>query len=81
MNEAQKLFTKIDRLIDVWCERRCLKPLTYLLASYPFCEELREKGEMLLESLHEIKVFCSHELTPEERKLLGELIHSVEKNP
>ncbi|MFI0348333.1 MAG: hypothetical protein ACH346_06160 [Chthoniobacterales bacterium] len=81
MNEPQKLFTKIDKLIDVWCERRCLKPLSYLLQNYPFCEELRGQWEMLLQSLEEIDSLHGHELTLDERKLLSELIHSVERNP
>ncbi|MFI0348765.1 MAG: hypothetical protein ACH346_08440 [Chthoniobacterales bacterium] len=81
MNDARKLFIKIDKLIDVWCERRCLKPLAYLLPCYSLCEELKEQWQELLEALEEIKNMHSHELTADERKIVKELICSVGKKP
>lgn len=79
MKEAQRVFCKVDKLIDVWCERRCLQPLTYLLRGYPFVDKVKEEWEILQESLQEIKGFCSHELTPDERKLITELIDLIDK--
>lgn len=79
MNENHAIFTKLERLIDEWCERRCLKPLFYILRDYPFCSELVHGWVVLLESLLDIKNFCNHELTLRERVLLLEIIDSAKK--
>lgn len=80
MNETYKIFPKLDRLIDSWCERRCLKPLCFILREYPLCSELSDGWGILLEALLEIKGICCHELTLEERRLLGEVIHTLQEN-
>ncbi|MBX9742026.1 MAG: hypothetical protein K2W99_00570 [Chthoniobacterales bacterium] len=79
MNEIHKMFPKLDKLIDSWCERRCLKPLCFILRDYPLCSELSDGWGVLLEALLEIKGICCHELTLEERRLLGELIHAIQE--
>ena len=35
MTESSRLFTLLDQLIDAWCERRALGPLSVLLPAYP----------------------------------------------
>jgi len=77
INETHRIFPKLDRLIDVWCERRCLKPLCFILRDYPLCGELADGWAVLLETLLEIKGLCSHELTIDERELLMELINAT----
>ena len=79
MNENHAIFTKLERLIDEWCERRCLKPLFYILRDYPLCSELVHGWVVLLESLLDIKNCCNHELTLQERTLLLEIIDSAKK--
>lgn len=79
MKETYKIFPKLDKLIDSWCERRCLKPLCFILREYPSCSELGDGWGILLEVLLEIKGICCHELTLEERRLLGELIHAIKE--
>jgi|LauGreSBDMM110SN_4_FD.fasta_scaffold17540_1 hypothetical protein len=79
MNENYAIFAKLERLIDEWCERRCLKPLFYILRDYPLCSELVHSWGLLLESLLEIKQFCNHELTLQERELLLEIIDSAKR--
>ncbi len=79
MNENHAICTKLERLIDEWCERRCLKPLFYILRDYPLCSELVHGWVVLLESLNAIKNFCHHELTLSERELLLEIIDSTKR--
>ena len=79
MNIMIKALPKLNRLIDVWCERRCLKPLCYILRDYPPCIELMEEWKNILESLQEIKSICRHELAVEERKILLELISTIQE--
>jgi len=79
MNMMIKVLPKLNRLIDVWCERRCLKPLCYILRDYPLYMELTEEWKSILESLKEIKGICCHELAVEERKILSELIKTIQE--
>ena len=74
-----KVLPKLNRLIDVWCERRCLKPLCYILQEYPLYMEPIEEWERVLESLKLIKGICCHELAVEERKILSELILTIQE--
>lgn len=74
-----KALPKLHRLIDVWCERRCLKPLCYILRDYPLYMGLSEEWKSILESLQEIKGICCDELAVEERKILSELIKTIQE--
>lgn len=74
MNTITKVLPKLNHLIDIWCERRCLKPLCYILRDYPLYAELTEEWESILEALQQIRECCCHELAVEERKILAELI-------
>lgn len=79
MNTIIKVLPKLNRLIDSWCERRCLQPLCYILRAYPLYIELTEEWKSILESLKEIKGLCCHELAVEERKILSELIATLQE--
>lgn len=79
MNKNHEIFPKLDKLIDSWCDRRCLKPLCFILRDYPLCSELSDGWRVLLEALLEIKGICTHELTLEERRLLGEVISAIKE--
>jgi len=72
------VFSKIDILIDGWCERRNLKPLRYILRSYPLCSGMTDEWGELLESLKDIKGLCGKELTSEEKKVLIEVLNAVD---
>lgn len=79
MNLMIKALPKLNRLIDIWCERRCLKPLCYILRDYPLYMELTEEWKSILYSLKDIKGICCHELAVEERKILSELISIIQE--
>lgn len=72
------IFSKIDKLVDNWCERRALKPLRFILRSYPLCSGLTDEWGELLDSLKDIKGLSGSELTSEEKKMLVELVNAVE---
>jgi hypothetical protein len=78
MTNTNDIFTKIDKLIDAWCERRGLKPLRVILRSYPLASGLTDEWGELLESLKDIKGLCGSELPNEEKKALVELVNAVE---
>lgn len=78
MNIATNTFSKIDKLIDAWCERRMLKPLRFILKNYPLHSYLTDEWGALLESLKDIKGLCVSDLTNEEKKVLIEVINIVD---
>jgi hypothetical protein len=59
------IFSKIDKLDDDWCERRALKPLRFILRSYPLCSGLTDEWGELLDALKDIKGLSGSELTNE----------------
>ena len=77
MNDPKNIFLKIDKLVDGWCERRCLKPLRYILQHCPLLSGLTDEWGALHESLKDIKGFCQKELNEEEKKLLMEISNDV----
>lgn len=64
------LFKTLDGLIDSWCERRELRPLSYLLPHYPGVLAHTDQQFELLDALKDIKGLCRDDLTPEERRLV-----------
>jgi hypothetical protein len=70
MNFTQKL----DRLIDRWCERRALKPLSFLLRAYPGPLFHTDQFGEVLNRLKDVKGLCRQELTQEE---LADVISSI----
>ena len=78
MNTVDDIFPKIDALIDDWCARRALKPLRFILQSYPLANGLTDDFGMLLDSLKDIKGLCGTEITAAERNAVVELINRVE---
>jgi len=72
------IFSKIDKLVDGWCERRALKPLRFILRSYPLCSGLTDEWGELLDSLKDIKGLAGTELTAEEKTATIELVNAVE---
>jgi hypothetical protein len=56
----------LDDLINIWCERRALRPLAYLLPAYPGVSAHIDQQFQLLEALKNLKRLCRDHLTPEE---------------
>jgi hypothetical protein len=65
---------KLDWLIDQWCERRALKPLSFLLRAYPGPLLHTDQFGEVLNRLKDVKGLCRHELTQEE---LADVISSI----
>jgi hypothetical protein len=67
------LFKTLDDLINVWCERRALRPLAYLLPAYPGVFAHADQQFQLLEALKNLKRLCLDHLTPEELRLVTQV--------
>jgi hypothetical protein len=64
------LFKTLDDLINIWCERRALLPLAYLLPAYPGVSAHTDQQFQLLEALKNLKRLCLDHLTPQELRLV-----------
>lgn len=68
----------LDTLIDRWCARRALKPLTYILKAYPQPLVHTDQVCDLLDALKSIKGLCRNEVTQEELQMLIEVHNQLE---
>jgi hypothetical protein len=67
------LFKTLDDLINIWCQRRALRPLAYLLPAYPGVLAHTDQQFQLLEALKNLKRLCLDHLTPEELLLVTQV--------
>ena len=68
---AQKIVTD---LIDVWCERRALRPLRAVLPAYPFFTGLTDEVAALYEALRSARASSRDDLPPMELEQLDRAI-------
>lgn len=66
------LFKTLDDLINIWCQRRALLPLAYLLPAYPGVSAHNDQQFQLLEALKNLKRLCL-DLTPQELRLVTQV--------
>jgi hypothetical protein len=64
--DSQGVFNVIDRLVDSWCERRCLKALRYILIAWPLTSGLTDDVADLLEALKKVRLMAKDELIKDE---------------
>ena len=64
---------EMPRLIDAWCERRCLKSLRHVLPHWPH-NGLTDGIAELKVALENVRAFGRDELLPDEEQLLSVLI-------
>ena len=71
-------YSKVDSivapLVDAWCERRLLRPLSYVLVSYPLVNPLTDGLAELRDALDKTRCFARSDLTELELDQLGEAI-------
>ena len=73
------LFKTLDGLINVWCERRALRPLAYLLPAYPGVFVHTYQQFQLLEALKNLNRLCLDHLTPEELRLVTQALNFLDE--
>jgi hypothetical protein len=78
IEDNKQLFSNIQRLIEAWCDRRCLRALRYILRGYPLVSPLGDGWGELLVALQDVRAFASDELTAGEFKVLEDCIRAVD---
>ena len=78
IEENKQLFSSIQRLIEAWCDRRCLRALRNILRGYPLVSPLGDGWGELLIALQDVRAFARDELTAEEFRVLEDCIRAVD---
>jgi len=69
----------IKGLVDAWCERRALKPLSILLPAWVAFSGLSDAWHDLRNALRHVRAMAKDSLTDAEQEHLGQAIAMVDK--
>jgi hypothetical protein len=75
---TDNLFATLQRLVEGWCDRRCLRALRAILRGYPLTSALSDGWGDLLTALQDVRAFARSELTDAERTTVDDCIRLVE---
>ena len=78
IEDNNQLFSSIQRLVEAWCDRRCLRALRNILRGYPLVSPLGDGWGELLIALQDVRAFARDELTAEEFRVLEDCIRAVD---
>jgi hypothetical protein len=73
----EQLFVELRDLIDAWCDRRCLGPLSILLPAYTSFNGMTDGWGELLNALKALTL-SQDTLLPEERKIVADMRQAAE---
>jgi hypothetical protein len=77
MKVDEDFFAVIRSLIDVWCDRRALRPLSDLLPSYTSFNGMTDGWGELYRALRDIVAMHADDLTETERQQVHDLIQAI----
>jgi hypothetical protein len=75
----ENILESVKVLVDVWCDRRCLSALRFILHGYPLSSPLTDGWAELLKALEDVRVFAKGEITEEETQTINQLIGSISR--
>jgi hypothetical protein len=77
-NEVEHINSICFRLFDIWCERRCITPLGYLLHCWPLVDSGPKAIRRVGETLRELRKSHHTELDGDVAAMLRELADCVD---
>ena len=78
MNANAELFASLDGLIDGWCERRALRPLSILLRAYPMASPLSDSWHELRRVLRDLRCLKEPDVFDSEATVIEDSLRAVE---
>lgn len=66
--DTEELFPILNQLVDMWCERRALPELRWILRGYPMENTLTDDWHHLQTALENLRAFCRDSMTGVERE-------------
>ena len=76
---SDEFFRTLRLLIDAWCDRRCLRALSYILPAYLAFDGLTNGWADLYVALGNVRLFASEEITEAELDVVVALISGAAK--
>jgi len=78
MTSTSELFAVLDRLVDGWCERRALTPLSIILRGYPMVSPLSDSWHELRSALRSLRCLKQPDVTDSEAVAIEDGLRAVE---
>jgi hypothetical protein len=79
IEDNAQLFATVQKLVEAWCDRRCLRALRAVLRGYPLISPLTDGWAELLVALQDVRAFARNETTEEERAVLEDCVRLVDQ--
>lgn len=78
MKSNSELFALLDNLIDGWCERRALRPLSFILRAYPMTSPLSDSWHELRGALRNLRTLREPDVLAAEVTSIDDALRAVE---
>jgi hypothetical protein len=78
MSTSPELFATLDRLVDGWCERRALRPLSIILRAYPMRSLLSDSWHELRGALRDLRCLQEPQLSSSEAAAIEDALRGVD---
>jgi hypothetical protein len=79
MEPGANLFTLLDHLVDGWCERRALRPLSIILRAYPMTSPLTDGWYDLRDALRDLRAARDAGISDTEAAEIEDALRAVEQ--
>ncbi|MDE2604021.1 MAG: hypothetical protein KGL62_16885 [Bradyrhizobium sp.] len=74
-----EFFAELRMLVDAWCKRRSLRPLSRILGPYLAFNGMTDGWAELAKGLESIRAMDRHELVSSEHRAIDELLRAVDR--
>jgi hypothetical protein len=74
-----QLNAETRRLVEAWCDRRCLAALRWALSGWPLANNLTDDWQTFMNAMKNVRAYASPQLTDTEREMVDDLIRAAER--
>jgi hypothetical protein len=78
MTMAPDLFARLEWLVDGWCDRRALRPLSIILRAYPMVSPLSDSWHDLRSALRDLRCLEEPQISRSEAADVEEVLRVVD---
>ena len=76
---SDEIHLETKRLVDGWCDRRCLRALRHALAGWPMTNPLTDGWAAFMDAMKNVRADARDELTAAELDAVDDLIRIAER--
>lgn len=77
--DKASILIEVGKLVDAWCDRRCLISLRYILKGYPISGALTDGWAELLDSLKDVRSFAHEDHSEAEKEMIDKLVGELSR--